>query len=77
MPIEKKVYVSKRDRLKSRKPKTIKGVSMSGVTTRQANAMKEHSKHHTSEHLNSMVSSIKKGKTFTESHKLAIKKVGK
>tara|TARA_R100000781_G_scaffold8669_2_gene7713 strand:+ start:70 stop:282 length:213 start_codon:yes stop_codon:yes gene_type:complete len=68
---------SKKGTYKSKAPKTIKGVSMSGLTTRQASAMKKHSKHHTSKHLKSMVSAIKKGKTFTESHKLAMKKVGK
>ena len=77
MPSGKGTYGSKRGRPKSKTPKTIKGVSMSGLTTRQANAMKKHSKHHTSKHLKSMVGSIKKGKTFTESHKLAMKKVGK
>ena len=57
--------------------KKIKGVSVSFLNTRQATAMKKHSKHHTSKHLRSMVSSMKKGKTFTESHKIAMKKVGK
>ena len=57
--------------------KKIKGVSVSSLNTRQATAMKKHSKHHTSKHLRSMVSSMKKGKTFTQSHKIAMKKVGK
>ena len=59
------------------KVKKIKGVSMSGLNKRQTIAMGKHSKHHTIKHIRHMVSSMKKGKTFTESHKLAMKKVGK
>ena len=59
------------------KIKKIKGVSMNGLNNRQATAMKKHSKHHTVKHIKSMVASMKRGKTFTESHKLAMKKVGK
>jgi|TARA_R100000030_G_scaffold99258_2_gene90142 hypothetical protein len=59
------------------KVKKIKGVSMSGLNKRQTTAMGKHSKHHTIKHIRHMVSSMKKGKTFTESHKLAMKKVGK
>ena len=49
--------------------KKIKGVSLT--------AMGKHSKHHTAKHIKSMVASIKKGKTFTQSHKIAMKKVGR
>ena len=59
------------------KNKKIKGVSMSGLNKRQTETMGKHSKHHSSKHIKYMVASIKKGKTFTESHKLAMKKVGK
>ena len=55
----------------------IKGINIDSLNTRQANAMKKHSKHHTAKHLKEMVSLMDKGKTFTESHKLAMKKVGK
>jgi len=55
----------------------IKGVSLNGLNKRQENAMKKHSKHHTGKHLKEMVSLMKKGKTFTDSHKLAMRKVGK
>tara|TARA_Y100001973_G_scaffold56086_1_gene82909 strand:+ start:350 stop:523 length:174 start_codon:yes stop_codon:yes gene_type:complete len=55
----------------------IKGVNINSLNTRQTNAMKRHSKHHTAKHLKEMVSLMDKGKTFTESHKLAMKKVGK
>ena len=56
--------------------KAVKGVSVSGLTKRQASAMRRHSKHHTAKHLRAMVASMKKGKTFTQSHKIAMKKVG-
>jgi hypothetical protein len=61
----------------SKTPKSVKGVSMNGLNVRQAKAMKSHSKHHTSKHLKMMVNAMKKGKTFSESHKMAQKKVGR
>ena len=57
--------------------KKIKGVSIASLNKRQKTSMSRHSKHHTARHLKSMVSSMKKGKTFTQSHKIAMKKVGK
>ena len=57
--------------------KTVKGVSVSFLNVRQQSAMKRHAKHHTAKHLRSMVTAMKKGKTFTQSHKIAMKKVGK
>jgi hypothetical protein len=58
-------------------PAKVKGVDVSSLTTRQRLAMKKHSKHHTAKHLKGMVSAMKKGKTFSQSHKDAMKKVGK
>tara|TARA_Y100000592_G_scaffold99444_1_gene175537 strand:- start:4308 stop:4481 length:174 start_codon:yes stop_codon:yes gene_type:complete len=55
----------------------VKGVDISSLTKRQQTAMKSHSKHHTAKHIKGMVSAMKRGKTFTESHKAAMKKVGK
>ena len=57
--------------------KTVKGVNVSALNVRQQGAMKRHAKHHTAKHLRSMVTAMKKGKTFTQSHKIAMKKVGK
>ena len=59
-------------------PKTnyVKGVSMKGLNKRQKSAMRRHKTHHTAKHLRAMVRSMKRGKTFTQSHKLAMKKVG-
>jgi|TARA_R110001583_G_scaffold1383_2_gene11225 hypothetical protein len=39
--------------------------------------LKKHSKHHTKKHMASMKKAMKKGKTFTQAHRKAIKKVGK
>tara|TARA_Y100001937_G_scaffold21365_1_gene30104 strand:+ start:109 stop:291 length:183 start_codon:yes stop_codon:yes gene_type:complete len=55
----------------------IKGVSMNGLNKRQVGAMKRHSKHHTAKHLRTMVQAMKKGKTFRESHNIAMKKSGR
>jgi hypothetical protein len=55
----------------------IKGVDLSGLTKRQISAMRRHSKHHTAKHLKSMVRAMKKGKTFTQSHTIAQRKVGR
>tara|TARA_Y100000356_G_C11125420_1_gene217056 strand:- start:307 stop:492 length:186 start_codon:yes stop_codon:yes gene_type:complete len=55
----------------------VKGVSMKGLTTRQKQTMRRHRTHHTAKHLRSMVRSMKKGKTFAQSHKIAMRKVGK
>ena len=59
-------------------PKTdyVKGISMKGLTNRQKTAMRRHKTHHTAKHLKSMTIAMHKGKTFTQSHKIAIKKVG-
>ena len=57
--------------------KTVKGVPTKGLTTRQATTLKKHSIHHTKKHIKAMVDAMKKGATFTASHKMAQRKVGK
>ena len=57
--------------------KKIKGVSLNGLNKRQVTAIRKHSKHHTAKHLRSMISAMRKGRTFTQSHKSAMKKVGR
>ena len=49
---------------------------MTGLTIRQQNAMKKHSAHHTSKHMKEMKKSMLAGKTFTQAHNIAMKKVG-
>tara|TARA_Y100001972_G_C7528168_1_gene266254 strand:+ start:74 stop:247 length:174 start_codon:yes stop_codon:yes gene_type:complete len=55
----------------------VKGVSLAGLNKRQMTAMRKHSKHHTVKHLRSMVRAMKRGRTFTQAHKSAMKSVGK
>tara|TARA_Y100001970_G_C14239821_1_gene864182 strand:- start:3101 stop:3274 length:174 start_codon:yes stop_codon:yes gene_type:complete len=55
----------------------IKGVDMSSLTKRQQDTMKRHAKHHTKRHMEYMRNSMKRGATFTQAHKRAIKAVGK
>ncbi len=59
-------------------PKTnyVKGISMKGLNKRQKTAMRRHKTHHTAKHLKVMATAMRKGKTFTQSHKIAMKKVG-
>ena len=57
--------------------KSIKGVSLEGLTDRQKTTMSEHSVHHTKKHMKVMAEAMKKGKTFKEAHTMAMKKVGK
>ena len=60
----------------SSKKVMIKGADVSALTKRQQDTMKKHSKHHTSKHMKSMTAMMKKGKTFSQAHKAAQKKVG-
>jgi len=55
----------------------IKGINVDSLTKRQQNAMKRHSVHHTGNHIKAMVDAMKKGKSFGQSHKAAMKKIGK
>jgi hypothetical protein len=56
---------------------TVKGVSMRGLTPRQQQTMKKHSKHHTAKHLRDMKKRMAKGTSFTAAHKQSQKAVGK
>ena len=50
---------------------------MAALTERQKTTLKKHSKHHTAKHMTEMRKLMRGGKTFTQSHKIAMKKVGK
>ena len=50
---------------------------MAELTKRQKETMKKHSVHHTKKHMKFMSTKMKQGMSFTNAHKLAIKKVGK
>tara|TARA_R100000655_G_scaffold100423_2_gene144858 strand:- start:33 stop:218 length:186 start_codon:yes stop_codon:yes gene_type:complete len=55
----------------------VKGVNIKNLTKQQKTAMKNHQVHHTVKHLKVMVKAMKRGNTFTQSHNIAMKKVGK
>ena len=55
----------------------VKGVSTTALNKRQQPAMSRHASHHTAKHLKAMVDAMKNGQTFAQSHKTAMKKVGK
>ena len=55
----------------------VKNVNIDSLSKRQQASMKRHGKHHTAKHLREMVKSMNRGRTFTQSHKSAMKKVGK
>lgn len=52
-------------------------MAMKPLTKRQKDTLKRHSVHHTSKHMTEMRKLMRSGKTFTQSHKIAMKKVGK
>ena len=47
------------------------------LTKRQIDTLKRHSSHHTPKHMGEMMRLMRSGKSFSESHKMAMKKVGK
>ena len=47
------------------------------LTKRQKATLAKHKVHHTAKHMAFMRKEMNKGKTFTQSHKLAMKKMGK
>jgi len=46
------------------------------LTDRQKATMKKHRKHHTKAHMDFMTKKMMGGSTFTQAHKMAMKKVG-
>ena len=47
------------------------------LTQRQLNALKKHKVHHTAKHMTMMKKLMKVGKTFVESHRITMRKIGK
>ena len=47
------------------------------LTKRQTETLKRHAKHHTAKHMTMMKKAMLAGKTLTQAHKMAQKKVGK
>lgn len=57
--------------------KVVMAAKKKALTKNQEETLKKHSVHHTSKHMSEMRKSMKSGKTFTQAHKSAMKKVGK
>ena len=57
--------------------KNLKGISLKGLNATQKRQMNTHKVHHTKAHLRSMAAAMRKGKTFSQSHSIAMRKVGK
>ena len=55
----------------------LKGVSLVGLTPRQKKTMNAHARHHSLKHMRSMANSMKKGSTFAQAHRKAMRSVGK
>ena len=55
----------------------VKGVSTTALNKRQQTAMSRHASHHTAKHLKAMVDAMNRGQSFAQSHKTAMKKVGR
>jgi hypothetical protein len=47
------------------------------LTDKQKALLKKHSVHHTTKHMAEMRKAMRSGKTFTQAHRSAMKKVGK
>ena len=47
------------------------------LTKRQQATLRRHSKHHTKKHMAFMRTQMRKGKTFTQAHRAAQRKVGR
>jgi hypothetical protein len=57
--------------------KNLKGINLKGLTKRQKSQMQTHKTHHTKKHLAKMATEMRKGKSFTQSHRIAQRMVGK
>jgi hypothetical protein len=57
--------------------KKIKKINMDGLSTRQKSTMNKHKEHHSIAHMKYMVGAMRNGKSFSEAHKIAMKKIGK
>tara|TARA_R100000655_G_scaffold79454_1_gene118921 strand:- start:684 stop:866 length:183 start_codon:yes stop_codon:yes gene_type:complete len=47
------------------------------LTARQRKTMNSHARHHSLKHMREMAKDMKKGKTFGQAHRSAMRKVGK
>jgi len=57
--------------------KNLKGVSLNNLTAVQKRQMSKHKVHHSKAHLKKMAAAMRKGKSFKQSHNIAMKAAGK
>tara|TARA_Y100000592_G_C5241195_1_gene208377 strand:+ start:291 stop:470 length:180 start_codon:yes stop_codon:yes gene_type:complete len=57
--------------------KNLKGISLKGLSKSQKSLMSKHKIHHTKAHLRKMAAEMRKGKTFKQSHNIAMRKTGR
>ena len=55
---------------------SITGI-IKGLKPRQQKTMKAHARHHSLKHIKSMATAMKKGRTFGQAHRSAMRSVGK
>ncbi len=59
------------------KKKTNTKTKLKKLTTNQLKALEKHKEHHTTKHINKMKLLMREGKSFRQSHAIAINMVGK
>ena len=57
--------------------KNLKGISLKDLSSAQKRQMSKHKVHHSKAHLKKMAAAMRKGKSFKQSHNVAMKAVGK
>tara|TARA_R100001163_G_C5024116_1_gene166133 strand:+ start:238 stop:417 length:180 start_codon:yes stop_codon:yes gene_type:complete len=57
--------------------KNLIGINLKGLTSVQRGQMSKHKIHHTKRHLAKMATLMRQGKTFKQSHTIAMRTVGK
>jgi len=57
--------------------KNLKGITLKGLNATQKRQMNTHKVHHTKVHLRKMATEMRKGKSFSQSHTIAMRAVGK
>ena len=57
--------------------KNLIGINLKGLTTTQKRQMSQHKTHHTKAQLRKMANEMRKGKSFSQSHRIAQRLVGK
>ena len=63
--------------MKGKKGPKCKFIDSTTLSKAKKDKLMKHSHHHSMKHIKEMVKDMKKGKTFSQSHKNAMKNVGK